>query len=103
MADENYHDQDGNPITLEALVRSEPEWAVNVIRMLRENLANAEAEVTRLDGRRRESRQLLRRLVRRIRRGGAPEPLTHLADDVANYLSRTTEPQDILRLQGSEP
>lgn len=32
---ENYKDIDGNDITLEKLVRTEPDWAANVIRQLK--------------------------------------------------------------------
>ena len=34
-AQENYKDVDGNDITLEKLVKTEPAWAVNVIRHLK--------------------------------------------------------------------
>jgi hypothetical protein len=35
FAGERYHDSDGNPVTLEKLVRDEPEWAVSQIREAR--------------------------------------------------------------------
>lgn len=37
---ENYKDIDGNDITLERLVRTDPEWAVNVIRYLKKRLGS---------------------------------------------------------------
>lgn len=38
MNGESYKDRDGNPTTLEALCRSEPEWACSQIRHLRNEL-----------------------------------------------------------------
>lgn len=35
MTGESYKDRDGNPVTLEALCRTEPEWACSKIRHLR--------------------------------------------------------------------
>lgn len=37
---ENYKDIDGNDITLEKLVRTEPEWAANVIRYYKKKLGH---------------------------------------------------------------
>jgi len=33
--DEKYYDAEGNPTSLEKLVKSEPEWACSVIRQLK--------------------------------------------------------------------
>ncbi|HEU4544315.1 MAG TPA: hypothetical protein VFR23_24505 [Jiangellaceae bacterium] len=58
-------------------------------------------ELERHDGRRREGRQLLRRLVKYIREDRAETKgstrLFRLTDQVADYLERTNDPNDILR------
>jgi len=38
MESENYHDIDGNPVTLEKLCRTEPGWACSRIRHMRKQL-----------------------------------------------------------------
>jgi hypothetical protein len=43
-SDEKYRDADGDPISLERLCRTEPDWACTTIRRLRSALAKAEAE-----------------------------------------------------------
>lgn len=35
MENNQYYDMDNNPVTLDKLCRTEPEWAANVIRQLR--------------------------------------------------------------------
>lgn len=42
---ENYHDAEGNPVSLDKLCRTEPEWAANCIRQLR-RIAEAAALVS---------------------------------------------------------
>lgn len=53
------------------------------------------------DGRRREARQLLIRMVKYVREDGAVTPgktrLSRLTDQVSDYLKRTQDPSDILR------
>lgn len=53
------------------------------------------------DGRRREARQLLIRMVKYVREDRAVTPgqtrLSRLTDEVSNYLKRTQDPSDILR------
>lgn len=64
----------------------------------------ARAEVEQLNGRRREMRELLRRIVKYAREDGATTPgntrLARLTERVADYLKRTGEPNDILREEG---
>lgn len=64
-------------------------------------LVEFEAENIKLDGRRREGRQLLHRLVNYVREDRAETPgttrLARLTDQVSDYLNRTQEPRDILR------
>jgi len=43
-ADESYHTSDGKPTLLKQLVRSEPDWACNVIRTLKGKIAELEKE-----------------------------------------------------------
>lgn len=47
MSDEDYKDMDGNPVTLEKLIRTEPEWAASRVREGRK----AEAELAARDKR----------------------------------------------------
>jgi hypothetical protein len=53
------------------------------------------------DGRRREARQLLARMVKYVREDRAVTPgvtrLSRLTDQVEDYLKRTQDPSDILR------
>jgi len=44
MNGESYKDRDGNPTTLEALCRSEPEWACSQIMNLRAELETVKKE-----------------------------------------------------------
>jgi len=60
MHDENYQDEQGCPITLEALCRQNPEWAVSTHRHLRETDTALRAEIGMLRERldcEREARQ----------------------------------------------
>ena len=70
----------------------------------REN-AELRERAERLDGRRREGRQLLRRMVKYATEDRAETPgstrLARLTEQVRDYLSRTGEPTDILR--GKDP
>ena len=43
-ADEGYHTSEGKPTLLKQLVRSEPDWACNVIRTLKGKIAELEKE-----------------------------------------------------------
>jgi hypothetical protein len=75
---------------------------------LRSQLAAAIERAHQLDIRRRESRQLLQRMVKYVREDKAVTPratrLERLTEQVADYLERTHDPNDILRglLPGSE-
>lgn len=64
-----------------------------------------EAQLTALDGRRQEGRELLRRLVKYVREDRAVTPgktrLARLTDEVADYLARTADPNDVLRTGGT--
>lgn len=64
-------------------------------------LARFRAELEALHGRRRESRQLLRRFVKYVREDRAVTPgktrLERLTAQVEDYLNRTSYPRDILR------
>ena len=70
-------------------------------------LALAEVKVGRLDVRRLEMRQLLRRMVKYVREDKAVTPgltrLSRLVEKVDDYLKRTGEPTDILRGEAPEP
>lgn len=46
--DEEYFDQDGNPTTLYRLVRAEPDWAVSVIRHLKNENERARVFIDRI-------------------------------------------------------
>lgn len=56
-----------------------------------------EAEVKRLDVRRRDGRQLLARLVRSVQKDRNSSHLDGLMEQVADYLNRTADPNDLLR------
>lgn len=66
-------------------------------------LATFEEENVKLDSRRIEGRQLLRRMVKYVREDRAVTPgktrLERLTSQVADYLNRTHEPRDILRAE----
>ena len=49
MNNENYHDIDGKPCSLEKLCRTSPEWAANRIRALIEQVSKAEDWVAELE------------------------------------------------------
>lgn len=51
--EEQYHDVDGTPVSLDKLCRTEPEWAANVIRQLKGKLVAFEAVRAQGLGRRR--------------------------------------------------
>lgn len=69
-------------------------------------LVTFEVENLKLDGRRREGRQLLARMVKYCREDKATTARTtrleRLVEQVADYLQRTHEPRDILREKESE-
>ncbi len=62
-------------------------------------LAELEAENKKLDGRRREGRQLLSQLARRLRKLAPGDERLRLVED---YIGRTAEPSDILRARTPE-
>jgi hypothetical protein len=68
---------------------------------LEAELSEAKAEAHALDIRRRESRQLLKRMVKYVREDRATtrgvNRLARLTDQVEDYLRRTEDPRDILR------
>jgi len=70
-------------------------------------LSASEAALAPLNSRRRESRQLLRRMVKYVREDRADTPgstrLARLVDQVDDYLSRTNDPRDILRAEPPQP
>ena len=49
MSNENYHDIDGKPCSLEKLCRTSPEWAANRIRALITQVSKAEDRVAELE------------------------------------------------------
>jgi len=49
MNNENYHDIDGKPCSLEKLCRTSPEWAANRIRALITQVSKAEDRVAELE------------------------------------------------------
>jgi hypothetical protein len=68
---------------------------------LETELKARDERIAELEGRRREMRQLLHRLVKYVREDRASTPgvtrLARLTDQVADYLSRTNDPNDALR------
>jgi len=64
-------------------------------------LAWRDKRIAELEGRRRESRQLLHRMVKYVIEDRAKTPgktrLARLTEQVRDYLDRTHEPKDILR------
>lgn len=85
-----------------ALLHELPEWPWSEhAAKLESRVAELEAENERLDGRRREGRQLLARFVKYVREDRAKTDgftrLARLTDSVADYLERTADPKDILR------
>ena len=68
---------------------------------LRAELAERDQRIAELDGRRREGRQLLRRMVKYVTEDRAETPgntrLARLTKQVADYLDRTHDPKDVLR------
>jgi len=63
--------------------------------------ASSQARIAELDGRRREGRALLHRMVKYVTEDRAVTPratrLARLTDQVRDYLNRTRDPKDILR------
>lgn len=67
------------------------------LRALQRELEQERQRSADYDGRRREARMLLSRMVRYARKDAQHPRFTGLVDKVSDYLNRTSDPRDILR------
>lgn len=59
MTEDAYRDADGNPVSLERLVRIEPDWAASRSRADRARIAELEAQLAEQAGLVRDAREML--------------------------------------------